>query len=111
MAIVERYTSPDGLLELLVDLTAGDWTIGFAGIPGHTHGDFLAKTRGGTVESAVRDFIDDVINSRGVIVITRIDGKIRAVDVPDDPTGDYTKYAVPNETIEKRYWNGRPFTG
>jgi hypothetical protein len=31
MAIVERHTSPDGSMVLAVDLTAGDWTIGFDG--------------------------------------------------------------------------------
>ena len=41
MAIVERYTSPDKSMVLLVDSTAGDWTIGFDGYPWHTHGDIL----------------------------------------------------------------------
>ena len=31
MAIVERHTSPDGAMVLLVDLTADDWTVGFDG--------------------------------------------------------------------------------
>ena len=42
MAIVERHTSPDGLLELIVDRADdGDWTVGFDGFAWHTHGDIL----------------------------------------------------------------------
>ncbi|HTV49501.1 MAG TPA: hypothetical protein VMG59_13765 [Phycisphaerae bacterium] len=108
MPIVERYKSPDGLLELLVDFNAGDWSIGFAGAPSHTHGDILAETRGGTVESAIRLYIEDIINSRAVIIISRINGKIRDVWITDDPSQDFMKYAFPGETIERRYWNG-PF--
>jgi hypothetical protein len=39
-----------------------------------------------------------------VIVISRIDGKIRDAWVTDHPTHDDLKYAEPNETIEKRLW-------
>ena len=27
--------------------------------------------------------------------------------ITDDPSHDEMKYAYPNETIEKRYWNGQ----
>ena len=41
MTILERHTSPDNLLHLVVDFTDGDWTIGFEGCAWHTHGDLL----------------------------------------------------------------------
>lgn len=107
MAIIERHNSPDGLLELLVDLTADDWTIGFVGVPNHTHGDILAVTRGGSPESATHAYVEDIINSRSVIVISGIFGELRDVWNTDDPSEDFLEYAAHGETIEKRYWNGQ----
>jgi hypothetical protein len=59
----------------------------------------------------VRAFVNDVIASRRVIVISRINGELREAWVTDDPTRDGMKYAEPGETIEKRLWNGHPATG
>ena len=113
MAIVERHISPDGLLMLIVDLAAdGDWSVGFDGLAWHTHGDILEwSDYPGTPEERVRAFADDVVASRRVIVISRVDETIRDARVADDPTRDELKYAAPNETIEKRLWNGRPAAG
>lgn len=107
MAIVERHTTPDGLLNFVVDVTDGDWSVGFEGVSDHTHGDILAGLHGGTPESAVRAYVDDVVGSRRVIVISRIDGLIHSAWVTEDPACDEMTCAYPNETIEKRYWNGR----
>jgi hypothetical protein len=112
MAIVERHTSPDGLLELVVDRAEdGDWTIGLTGFAPHTHGDILTSEYGGTPESAVRAYVDDVLASQRVIVISRVDGKLRNAWITDDPARDEMRYAEPGETIEKRFWNGRPAGG
>jgi hypothetical protein len=111
MATVERYKTPDGLLELLVDYTAGDWTIGFAGVPGHTHGDILAEVEGGTPEAATKAYVKDILASKRVIVIRRIDGVIRDAWVADGPLADLMKYAGPTETIQKRLWNGTTVAG
>jgi hypothetical protein len=110
MEELERHTSPDGLLTLLV-LRAddGDLTIGFEGYPSHTHGDILAELGGGTPETATRLFVDAVLSSEAVIVISRVGDEVRDVGVADDPYADDMKYALPNETIEKRYWNGQRF--
>jgi hypothetical protein len=51
--------------------------------------------------------VDDVLSSRRVIVVSRVGGRIADVWVTDDPSRDETKYALPNETIEKRLWDGR----
>jgi len=107
MAITERHLTPDGLLQLIVDRADdGDWSVGFDGLSRHTHGDLLTYEYGGSPESAIRAFVDDVLVSRRVIVISRIDGAICDAWVTDDPSFDEMKYANPNETIEKRLWNG-----
>jgi hypothetical protein len=106
MAITERHISPDGLLQLIVDRADdGDWSVGFDGLVWHTHGDLLTHDYGGSPETAVRSFVDDVISSGRVIVVSRIDGKLRDAWITDDPTNDEMKYADPNETIEKRLWS------
>lgn len=110
MAIVERHTSADGLLHLVVDLTDGDWSIGFEEGAWHTHGDILAATGyGDSPETATRAFVDEILGDRCVIVISRLDGVIDAAWVTDNPDADETKYAAPNETIEKRFWSGKPY--
>lgn len=107
MAIVERHTSPDGLLDLIVDLTDGDWSIGFGNLAWHTHGDILhASGYTGTPEEATRQFVDNILSSRCVIVISRVDGELRDAWVTDDPDAGEMKYAAANETIEKRLWSG-----
>jgi hypothetical protein len=113
MALVERHKSPDGLLELVVDLTDGDWTIGFAGYPFHTHGDILvAWGYEGPPQAVTRMFVDDIISSRRPIVVWRKNGTIRDFDVP--PVLDrkrlaenIAKYGSPDESVEARYWNGQ----
>lgn len=113
MAIVERHTSPDGLLQLIVARADdGDWTVGFDRFAWHTHGDILDWSGyAGTPAERVRTFVDDVIASRRVIVISRVNGEVRDAWVTDDPSCDETKYTEPDETIEKRLWNGRPAAG
>ena len=108
MAIVERYISPDGLLKLIVERAEdGDWSLGFEGFAWHVHGDSLGWCGYvGSPEQRVRAFIADIIESRRVIVISRLAGAVRDTWVTDDPTQDELKYAELNETIEKRYWNG-----
>jgi len=110
MSVVERYLSPDGLLQLIVDLADdGDWSVGFDGFAWHTHGDMLKFDYGGTPESAVRSFVNEVLESRRVIVISHVDGAIHDAWTAGDVPLDEMKYAAPNETIELRYWNGLPF--
>jgi len=114
MAIIERHTSPDNSLVLLVDVTDGDWTIGFDGCPWHTHGDILdAWGYDGSPESRARRFVDDILQSRRVIAVIRMDGRVTDIVVPDDLmhrplSKHFGKYAPLNETMEFRYWNGIP---
>lgn len=106
-----------GLLKLVVDLTGGDWTIGFEGYACHTHGDILyAWGYPGAPAEATRAFVDDIIGSRRPIVVWRINGQIRDVDFPleldlnalrDAKRKSLAKYGEPGETFEVRYWDDR----
>ena len=123
MAIVERHISPDGVLQLIVELAAdGDWSIGFDGCEWHTHGDILASMhRAGTPEhaapeKATRSFVDDILQSRLSIVVRRVHGKIRDVRMfeklnPDELNAAIAEYGEAGETGEARYWDGRLAVG
>jgi hypothetical protein len=111
MAIVERHRSSDGLLELIVDFTAGDWSIGFDGVPSHTHGDILAGVEGGSPEDAVKAYVTEILSSKRVIVIRRTDGVVGDAWVADGPVADLGKYARPSDNFELRFWNGEPAAG
>jgi hypothetical protein len=108
MALVESHTSPDGVLRLVVCLSEdGDLSVGFDGCPWHTHGDILAAESGLSVSAAVRAFVDDILSSRTILVISRINGVMQDAWIMDDPAKDETLYAVQGETVEKRHWDGR----
>ena len=112
MAVIERHISPDGALELRVDLVGGDWTIGFVGYRWHMHSDILiGYGRTAVPGPAVRVFVDEIIGSRRVIAVHRRDGVMFDVTVPDDFVDrplkkTFGKYAPPGETFELRYWDG-----
>lgn len=107
MAIIEEHHTPDGLFRFIVERSNdGDISLGFHGFPSHTHGDMLASASGLPVEGAVREYVDGLLAGRSYIGIARIAGKIRDVWVADDPHPD--KYKPEDETIEFRYWDGRP---
>jgi hypothetical protein len=107
-----EYTSPDGLLTLVVTIEANDTTIGFAGYPSHSHGGILFATYGleeldglGDAD-AVNKLASMIMNNELVIGVFKNDGKI--VDVFfDNPAfrGD-SNPLEPNESIEYRRWNG-----
>ena len=85
-AEIERHTTPDGAFTLVVLREAdGDLSVGFEGFAGHTHGDILAELHGGTAESAIRSYVDSILSSQEVIVISRVAGAISDVWITDDP--------------------------
>ena len=106
MHILEDHHSPDGLLRFVVGREEdGDVYLGFLGVGWHTHGDILASSSGLTEDLAVRQFVDDLLNGRTIIAVTRCTGSIRYVDVTDRPA-EYEKDRQSDETIEFRYWTG-----
>ena len=102
---MERRTSPDGALTLVVEREGGETLIGFDGFQWHTHGDLLVGSYGTTEQSAVDRFIDDILNNHAVIVVCRVGDAVRDVWISDDPAKE-SLYAQAGETLELRYWNG-----
>jgi len=103
----EEHASPDGLLMLAVETLKGDdVAIGFRGYPWHTHADILASINSTNESSAVREFIDDVLNDRSLIAVQIIDGHMQDIWITNDPTND-CKYKQANKEIRFRYWSGR----
>jgi hypothetical protein len=109
MSILQEYVSPDGRLRLLVCASPdGDLALGFDGYEWHTHADILARLSGLDQTEAVRRFVDDLLSDRAVIVLWGVPGEVRDVWVSADPALD-KDYATERETIELRYWSGRPW--
>lgn len=107
--LVEQHISPDGMLTLKVGHEDdGDVCVGFDGYSWHTHADILASLSGLGEDAAVRKFVDDVIGGRAIIAVARVAGQVRDVWIADEAVPD--KYKPEDETIEFRYWDGRPVT-
>jgi hypothetical protein len=107
MEIIEEHRTPDGLLRFVVERGPdGDLALGFDGYSWHMHGDILASLSGLPVEEAVRAFIDGLLKGESFIGISRVRGEIQDAWVTDDPRPD--KYKPDEETMEFRYWDGRP---
>jgi hypothetical protein len=106
----KAYTSPDGLLTLLVKEIDGgeDRAIGFDGFPWHVHPGQLLGTYGDTVERALETFVSAILNSQEVILVTRKDGKVVDAFVPEDLEFSLKDAKEHNEEVELRYWDGSP---
>jgi hypothetical protein len=108
MSIVEQHMSGDGHLKIIVcRYDDGDTAIGFEGFPWHTHADTLATLSGLSEQDAIRRFIDDVLDDRSIIVVSRVEGAAGEVWITDDPATEL-RHQSGNETIEFRYWSGKP---
>lgn len=106
MNLVAEHTSPDGILRFIIDQDDNDLALGFAGYAWHTHADLLAGFLGVSEQVAVTCFVEDLLNDRTIIVVSRIGGTIQDVWVTDDPVSEL-RYKMENEDIEFRYWSGR----
>ena len=73
---------------------------------GHTHADILVSLSGLPEAVAVRCYIDDILEDRAVIAVSRIGDGIRDMWVSDDPVSELS-YKPREATIEFRYWSGR----
>ncbi len=104
---LERHTTPDGMLTLLVRRVGDHVLVGFEGTAWHTHGDILAELSGLPVPSAVDRFVDDILHGRRAITLLRNDGVLVDAWVSDDPAKD-ASYAQPGESLELRNWDGTP---
>lgn len=109
--IIERHTSPDGLINLIVDLyrddQLADYSIGLEGFASHTHGDILAGSRGLPEEEAIRQFVDEILNDKQIFVVSRIDGKVQNIWLTDGDVESELKYKPAEEELEFRFWSGK----
>jgi hypothetical protein len=106
MNVVEEHLSPDNFLRLIIVRDDdGDISIGFDGWAWHTHGDLLASFTGLPETEAVREFVDNIIGDKQVIVVSRVNGQIRDVWPTDDPKAEF-EYKPMEESLEFRRWSG-----
>jgi hypothetical protein len=116
---VEQHISLDGLLKFVACRDDnGDMTLGFAVVCregdndmmlrfyGHTHADILVSHSGLPEAVAVRRYIDDILEDRTVIAVSRIGDGISDIWVSNDPVSELS-YKFREETIEFRHWSGR----
>jgi len=104
---LEKHISPDGLLTFSVlqyPDEDNDISLGFENFDWHTHADILASTTGLTEEKAVRQFVDDLLDNKQIIVVMKKENKIVQVWITEDPIGEL-KYQQDDEGLEFRYWN------
>lgn len=107
--VLEEHVSPDGQLRFVVVAHPdGDVSLGFDGFSWHTHADILAALSDQSEESAVRLFVSDLLNDRSAIALWGVPGEVRDVWISSDPDRD-SCYPIEGETIELRYWSGRPW--
>ena len=108
--MVERYTSPDGLLQLVLVESAGDCTVGFRGGSWRADGDALVGeyellgVSGLTALEAVRRFVDEVLNDQIQMVIATTPGGAPDLWPTWDPQRTIER-AQPNEQLQLRTWN------
>jgi hypothetical protein len=109
--IIERHTSPDGLINLIVDVCEDgeitDYGIGLEGFASHTHGDILAELRGLPGKEAIREYIDEILNDERIFVVSRVAGKVRDIWITDGDLESELKYKPDEEELEFRFWSGK----
>src|SRR5262245_23848066 len=100
MPDTQRYDSPDGRLHFIVvtDHT-GDISLGFDGFTWHTHADILAAEYQLPESEAVNHFINDLLNNRKIIALSKINGTLADVWITTNPA-DEQRYLQADETIE-----------
>jgi len=108
MSLPVEHISPDGMLRFVIERDDDDVSLGFSGFSWHTHADLLRGTYGATEQEAVVRFVEELLNDRMVVALTRIGGVIQDVWVTDDPASEL-RYKPEEEDIEFRYWSGCPW--
>ncbi|MGH8569750.1 MAG: hypothetical protein ACREXU_17545 [Gammaproteobacteria bacterium] len=98
-----RYRTPDGKFTLLV--AQADDLIGFEKYPWHTHGEFLASVY---QIGSIPKFLEALFSDRLVMAVSRTGDIVQDVSVTPDPD-DKKDWVKEGETLELRYWSGRPY--
>lgn len=106
MSIIERDTSPDGLLTVLVTRDAdGEIAVGFDGGDWHTHPDLLALWLGVPEDVAVTHFLAMLRNDELPIVMSTNGGETIDPYVSDNLSE--TLRAFGPDRCVLRDWSGR----
>ena len=105
MKPTREYVSPDNQLRFVVDHDEQDVSLGFEGLPWHTHANVLASEFGISEELAVNRFVRDLLSNHCILAASRIGGTIRDVWITADPQSDLP-YKSDDEVLEFRYWSG-----
>lgn len=110
MPKIDKYRTPKGTLELIVERNDSDSIIGFSGFYVHTHGDVLIgeyKLIGVNIETpelATNKFIEDMMNDKVYIILQQKNDKICHVHFSlTEPKSD--KYLEDDETEEIVFWS------
>lgn len=110
--VVERHESPDGVLTFaVIENEDGDVALGFLAegaeprLFGHTHPEIEADRWHVPAAEGVRIYVEDVTHGRRLIAISRVNGEVTDIWLPDRPD-DACRNQPPEETIELRYWDG-----
>lgn len=101
-----EHISPDALLRFIIERDDADVSLGFAGHAWHTHADILAESFGMSEPEAIARFVEDLLNDRSVVAVSRVEGVVRDIWITDDPISEL-RYLSEGEEIEFRYWSGR----
>jgi len=108
MNLAAEHISPDGTLRFIIERDDNDLSLGFAGYSWHTHADLLAASFGISEQEAIARFVEDLIDDRAIIAVSRVGGKIHDVWITDDPLSEM-RYKPEEEDIKFRHWSGRPW--
>jgi hypothetical protein len=104
----EKHISPDGKLTFLVIRDHGEVSMGFEGVPSHTHGDIEAEIAGLPLDQAVALYVQRLVQNKSLIGIATVDGKIVDIWISEMPP-PHDKYKPSNEIVSFRFWNGVPY--
>jgi hypothetical protein len=108
--IVERHVSPDGVLTFVVEhLDDGVILLGFEGGEWHTYPSLLDREDGATDEAATMAYIGRLLRGVAVVGVQRKGGAIVDARIMDHPVFEVEVLAE-GETLELRYWDGRPWS-
>jgi hypothetical protein len=102
---LERYTSPDGELNLVVEQLGDDIIVSFGDYPWHTHADLMAPWYGPDQDAALRGFINEILSDRLCIVVSSLEGVVTDVEAEDDPSS-VPQYGPKGEELLIRQWSG-----
>lgn len=103
MRIVERHSSPDGQISLIVAVgNDGEVAVGFEGGDWHTHADLLSQWLSVSQEDAIAQFIKRLLSDQLPIIMSTDGGQTIDPWVSDNLPETLDMYG--REQCVLRYW-------